>query len=221
MPRQDGIQMTPEQIRERINTLKDSEITAFNTKKVDLVTNPMLSDIKQTRKDVALLDNVLGDLQTTADLQITAAEKSRLTSIRARGRSHLLLNERSFWGDSPEMKEVKFRVGIVERMLDEMRAEPLSKELYEKIEVSYQLAINACDTYLNNPKKNKNNRRYNAVLSTRLALFGEAGLLETNRSGLDDGKLKDKTIADVLSLSKTSGVLVKRKRNTNNKKYVR
>ncbi len=214
MPRQDGIQMTPEQIRERINTLKDSEITAFNTKKVDLVTNPMLSDIKQTRKDVALLDNVLGDLQTTADLQITAAEKSRLTSIRARGRSHLLLNERSFWGDSPEMKEVKFRVGIVERMLDEMRAEPLSKELYEKIEVSYQLAINACDTYLNNPKKNKNNRRYNAVLSTRLALFGEAGLLETNRSGLDDGKLKDKTIADVLSLSKTSGVLVKRKRNT-------
>ena len=210
MPPRDFDQMTTEQKRSVVDTMIHTERTAYDTTKVQVPRDAAMEReyLATAKQNADFIQSILGDMDTTRELHITEAEEQRLNSIRTRGLSHLLLNERSR-SDSAEMKEVKLRVGKVERILDELRAEPLTKEIYETIEVAYQLAIDACNSYIQNPKK-RHNRRWEAVRDTYTAYCQEAFRLDALREQFKNGEMEGKVVADLIGLDSGSGVLVQR-----------
>ena len=210
MPPRNFDQMTTEQKRSFVDTMINNERTAYDTTKVQGPRDAAREReyLATSKQNADLIQRILGDMDTTRELNITEAEKKRLKSIRTRGLSHLLLNERSR-SDSAEMKEVKLRVGKVERFLDELRARPLTQDVYETIEVAYQLAIDACNSYIQNPKK-RHNRRWQAVHDTYMAYCQEAFRLDALREQFKNGEMEGMVVADLIGLDSGSGVLVQR-----------
>ena len=187
-------------IRANVDRLLKNEYTAFDTR--NAMEEYGRYGERRAKRRVDYITELLGDENTTAQLKISKEEIERLKSVRTRGMSHLLLNERSR-SDSPEMAEIKFRVGDLERMLYLEKDNPVTSEKYEQLEIAYQFAINACELYLNNPKK-RENRRKAYVRQTFEALSNEANSLQEQREGLLDGKLEGKVFSDVLQLGSTS-----------------
>ncbi len=148
---------------------------------------------------VSFISSILDDVETTERLQLSEQEKERLMNVRSRGLSYLLLNENSR-SDSAEMKEVKYRVGNLERLLADGKNDPATPEKLEEIEIACQFALYACNAYVNDPKKRENSRKQ-AVRRTAGSLTLEAEKLAQKREMLASGEYAGKTLGEVLNLS--------------------
>lgn len=148
---------------------------------------------------VSLVSSILDNVETTERLQLSQQEKERLMNVRSRGLSYLLLHENSR-SDSPEMKEVKFRVGDLERLLAARKNEPVTPENFEEIEIACQFALDACYSYVFNPKKRENARKQ-TVRRTAKSLAQEAERMAQKREMLLNGAYAGKTLGEVLNLS--------------------
>ena len=69
-----------------------------------------LYNIQSVENDNAVIDSILGN----AALEIQDAEKARLSAIKGRNLSTLLLLQEKTTGDSKEMKKVKKAVAAIE-----------------------------------------------------------------------------------------------------------
>ncbi|MBQ9438515.1 MAG: hypothetical protein IJU50_09295, partial [Lachnospiraceae bacterium] len=192
----------PEQTKTReaqeVSQLLQSDRKAFDTAARQGFAPERYSNAS-TRREVDYITSLLGDVKTTSELSLGDKEIARLKSIRARGISHLLLNERSR-SDSPEMKIIKLRVESLERLLDKSREEAVTSELLDQISVAYQLAMDSCRSYLENPRK-RENRRKKAVREAFEALSREY-----KEQGLGDnmGQVpENQTVAEMFSLSES------------------
>ena len=152
-----------------------------------------------TQSRVSFISSILDNVETTERMQLSEQEKERLMNMRSRGLSYLLLHENSR-SDSPEMKEIKFRVGNLERLLAAGKNDIVTPDNFEEIEIACQFALDACNSYVNNPKKRENARKQ-AVRRRAVALAQEAEKLAQKRRELANGEYAGKTLGEVLNLS--------------------
>ncbi len=92
---QNGIQIqrNKQELQDNMRALLQENRTAFDTSRAQTGLADRTYQPGKIQKEVRLIDEMLGDLETTQSL--SAEEVLRLRSIRTRDLSHLLLNERS------------------------------------------------------------------------------------------------------------------------------
>ena len=132
----------------------------------------------KTMEDTRFISRVLRGVDAQ-ELNLTEQDKQHLRIVNSRNKSHILLNQQKFLGDSGLMQTVKESVSRLESML---AAENTSILWLNDIQEAYLTAISACRTYRDNknpwfPKgkarKQMVEKRLNA-LQRELELFKSA-----------------------------------------------
>ncbi len=114
---------------------------------------------------------------------LTEEQRIKFTDISSRNKSHLLVNEKKFLGDSGLMKQVKDSVIDLEKLLDGNTDD----KTFITLGVAYQKAIDACQTYCDNkhPFFSKGKARKRMVEERLETLKNEKALLEGAREAFD------------------------------------
>ena len=133
-----------------------------------------LYNIQSVENDNAVIDSILGN----AALEIQDAEKARLSAIKGRNLSTLLLLQEKTTGDSKEMKKVKKAVAAIEVAMSRHKQgdAPFSPADVEDILTMYSKAIFACQDYLvdKSPTYSTGHTRYDQVRLNMIRLHEEA-----------------------------------------------
>ncbi|MBR5420664.1 MAG: hypothetical protein IK115_05905 [Lachnospiraceae bacterium] len=137
--------MTKEKTEE---LLKRSVRFATNLDKTKKGEERSFFDIEKTQQEQTQIESLLS-LESSAELQLSREQLVALKTRSSRNTAHLLINKEKTFGDSEEMSEVKTSVANVEAFLLERRDAVMTPELIEEMQVSYNLAISACEHYCN------------------------------------------------------------------------
>ena len=152
--------------------------TAVNMEKTRTGYDREYYSMDKTMEDTRFISRVLRGVDAQ-ELNLTEQDKQHLRIVNSRNKSHFLLNQQKFLGDSGLMRAVKESVSRLESML---AAENTSILWLNDIQEAYRTAISACRTYRDNknpwfPKgkarKQMVEKRLNA-LQRELELFQSA-----------------------------------------------
>jgi hypothetical protein len=152
--------------------------TAVNMEKTRTGYDREYYSMDKTMEDTRFISRVLRGVDAQ-ELNLTEQDKQHLRIVNSRNKSHILLNQQKFLGDSGLMRTVKESVSRLESMLAEENTSILR---LNDIQEAYRTAISACRTYRDNknpwfPKgkarKQMVEKRLNA-LQRELELFKSA-----------------------------------------------
>lgn len=169
----------------------------YNLNEVTGVQDHKRLDKNAQDRQVEKIDDLLSKMNDTGELQLDAETEVRLRSIKARIMVSKLLDQGG--SDSPEMKEIKSYVTALENNLVSNSAKNMTPEVFESLQVAYELVLKSCDAYIENPKKRENLRKKN-VRRVRSALAFEADRLKILQKDAREGKFADKTVRDFMGL---------------------
>ena len=164
--------------------------------------------IEQTKENISRIDTALLELD---DMEVTDFDSleehtklhENLLSMKRRAQSHLLVNMGKRKNDSTEMSDVKTNLLSLEKLLDEKANEPLTADLFNEIQLSYELTIAACRYYCDhkNPffQAGKDRKAMVETILTNLSL--EIDFLQISRNEFEKGSFSG-TLGDIFKLNK-------------------
>ena len=146
-------------------------LSGEEVKNPDFVYDKNFLNVKRTINENKLISKAL-KASVDQDFQLTDKQKNHLRNVRSRNKSHILLKQQKFLGDSSDMTDVKESIRFLEFTLD---ASTMKTESLDNIEQAFKDAIEACQTYENkkNPWFSKGKARKKMVVKRKKALQKE------------------------------------------------
>ncbi len=120
--------------------------------------------------------------------------------------TQLLNHKRTLHDDSPEMVLVKDKVRTAKEAMESSEEKVYTAKEIGSMIVKFDEAVKACSDYIHNPRKRKNNARWNMVNEVMQRFHEDSMRLEKARDLIQDGTWADKSatmrqmIADVAQL---------------------
>lgn len=163
-----------------------------------------LYNTQAVERDNTVINNILH----SGTLELQDAERARLSAIKGRNLSTLLLLQEKTFGDSPKMKAVKEAVAAIEVALSTNKQgnEAYSPMNVEDVLTMYSKAILACREYmvLKSPSYKNGKHRYDQVRLNMIRLHEEAEAFMNAKALLETGVLDGQvpTLHELLVQSK-------------------
>ena len=180
----DEIFLDPIEKQKIIDINKQKNRVALNlsgeeVKKHHLIYDEDFMNVNRTINENKLISKAL-KASVDQDFQLTDKQKNHLRNVRSRNKSHILLNQQKFFGDSSDMTDVKESIRFLEFTLD---ASTMKTESLDNIEQAFKDAIEACQTYENkkNPWFSKGKARKKMVVKRKKALQKELTFFKVAR----------------------------------------
>ena len=148
--------------------------------------------LDQTEADAELISFALSEESV---FQLSEEEKARLEMRQGRNLSHILLNNKRFFGDSEQMTQVKQAIQALETHLVTLRdaTKPMKYFEISRTEDLYMKAIEQCQEYLDSKTTHTRSDRHQMVqdrmnnLITELATISTIKLKIQNDPSLGEG----------------------------------
>ena len=202
--------MSDSLVMKKVDKLLQTEVrTATNLEEEKTGFDAKYYSIEQTKEDISRIDQALQDLdimtvENSDELEMSRQKREQLMGIKRRSQSHLLVNMGKRKDDSKEMSDVKINLLDLEKLLSEKADEPLTAELFNEIQMGYELTIAACRYYCDhkNPYFQSGKDRKAMVETVLSNLSYEADILTVFRNKFDQDLLVEKTIGEIFKLNK-------------------
>ncbi len=178
----------------------EKPIVPLNMAKTKTGYDENLYNLERVKEENSLIHKALS--KETTNIELSHEQKAHLRNIRSRNKSHILLNQQKFLGDSKKMKSVKDRIAELEGLLANST---MSEVDLQKIDYAFGSAIEACNNYVvnKNPWFEKGKERKRLVEKRQRALYKEQNCFQLARKHIKEHKEAEvKSPLDLLELGR-------------------
>ena len=140
--------------------------------------------VAETKNENKFIESIFQKGGVASKLKDT--DRIKLENVKERNKSHLLVNDKKFGGDSDYMETVKKTVADLEKKL---AVQSIDKAALDAVEEAYHTAKVACQDYIDNknPWFSAGKRRMRKVKDRLASIREEVEIFKIGRSALEKG----------------------------------